>query len=67
MRFVKALYRVINFILVVPPKLGPTFLNKVNLADAYMHIWDRLEDIPSIAFLVPKSTPEEDHLVGFHL
>ena len=32
-----------------------------------MRIWVRLEDIPSVAFLVPKATAEEDQLVGFHL
>ena len=32
-----------------------------------MHIWVYLEDIPSVAFLVSKATPEEDELVGFHL
>ena len=57
MRFVKDLYRVIDCILAAPPKLGPTFLKKVDLADAYMRIWVRLEDIPSVAFLMPKSTP----------
>ena len=67
MRFGKALYRVIECILRAPPKLGPTFLNKVDLADAYMRIWVRLEDIPSVAFLVPNETSEEDQLVGFHL
>ena len=67
MSFVKSLHRFIDFILVAPPKLGPTFLNKVDLADAYMRIWVRLEDIPSVAFFVPKVTPEEDQLVGFHL
>ena len=60
MRFGKALYRVIYCILKAPPELGPTLLNKVDLADAYMRIWVRLEDIPSVALLVPKSTPEED-------
>ena len=55
--FGKSLYRVINCILVATPKLGPTFLNKVDLVDAYMHIWVRLKDIPSVAFLVPKATP----------
>ena len=54
-------------ILTAPPKLGPTFLNKVNLADAYMRIWVRLEDIPLVKFLVPKATPNEEQLVGFHL
>ena len=67
MRFGKALYRVIDCILTAPPKIGPTFLNKVDLADAYMRIWVRLEDIPSVAFLVPKATPHEEQLVGFHL
>ena len=46
MRFVKALYRAIDCILGAPPKLGPTFLNKVDLADSYMRIWFCLEDIP---------------------
>ena len=32
-----------------------------------MCIWVRLKDIPSVAFLVPKSTPDEEQLVGFHL
>ena len=42
MRFGKVLYRVIDCILVAPPELGPTFLNTVDLADAYMRIWVRL-------------------------
>ena len=67
MRFGKSLYRVIYCILNTSPKLDPTFLNKVDLANAYMRIWVRLEDIPSVAFLVPKATPDEDQLVGFHL
>ena len=67
MGFGKALYRVIVCILTAPPKLGPTFLNKVDLADAYMRIWVRLEYIPLVAFLVPKATPDEEQLVGFHL
>ena len=63
----KTLHKVIDCILVPPPKLCPTVLNKVDLAEAYMRIWVRLEDIPSVAFLVPKATPEEYQLVGFHL
>ena len=53
----KSLYRVVAYILAAPPKLGPTFFNKLDLADAYMYIWVHLEYIPSVAFLVPKSTP----------
>ena len=47
MHFRKSIYRLIDCILAAPPKLGPTFLNKVDLADAYMRIWVRLEEIPS--------------------
>ena len=32
-----------------------------------MRIWVRLEDIPLVKFLVPKATPNEEQLVGFHL
>ena len=57
----------IECILTAHPKLGPALLSKSNLADAYMRIWVRLEDIPLVAFLVPKATPNEEQLVGFHL
>ena len=67
MRFGKSLYRFIDCILNAPPKLAPTFLKKVDLSDAYMRIWVQIEDIPSVAFLVPKATPDEEQLVGFHL
>ena len=53
MRFGKPLYRVLDCILAGPPELGPAFINKVDLANSYMHIWVRLEDTPSVAFLVP--------------
>ena len=32
-----------------------------------MRIWVRLEDVLSVAFLVPKETQEENPLVIFHL
>ena len=67
MRFGKSLYRVIYCNVAAPSELGPTFLNKLDLVDAYMRIWVRLEEIPSVAFLVLKATPEKDQLVGFHL
>ena len=55
MRFGKALYWIIGCILAAEPNLGPAFLNKVDLVDAYMPIWVRLEDILSVSFLVPQS------------
>ena len=67
MRFGKALYKVIDCIITAPPKIGPDFLSKVDLAYAYMRIWVRLEDIPLVEFLVPKATLDEEQLVGFHL
>ena len=54
-------------IITAPPKLCPTFLNKGDLANAYMRIWVRLKDIASVEFLVPKATPDEEKLVRFHL
>ena len=67
MSFSKALYCLVDCILVAGPKLGPTFLNKMDIAGAYMLIWVRLKNIPSVAFLVPKSSPEEEHFILFHL
>ena len=32
-----------------------------------MRIWVRTEDIPSVAFLIPKETADKEQLVGFHL
>ena len=50
------------------PQLGLTFLIKVDLEDAYMRIWFRINYIPSpIAFMIPKGNKEEEHLVGFQL
>ena len=52
----KSLYRVIDCVLAAPPKLGPAFLNKVDLTYAYMRIsGSAFKDIPSVAFLAPKS------------
>ena len=32
-----------------------------------MRLWVRMEDVPSVAFLIPKNTPSDTQLVGFHL
>ena len=31
-----------------------------------MRLWVRMEEIPSVAFLIPKKTPSDTQLVGFH-
>ena len=50
--FGKALYRLIDCIILTPMKIGPDFLSKVDLSNAYMRIWVHPEDIPPVPFLV---------------
>ena len=47
------------------PVLGPTYLCKVNIADIYMKMWVRLEDVPSIAFIIPKRNSKQGSTSGF--
>ena len=54
MRFGRALHNLLDCIVEADPWIGPTFLNKVDLADSYMRICIRLNGIPSIEFLIPK-------------
>ena len=37
------------------------------MADTYMRLWLRMEDVLSVAFLVPKENPRRTQLAGFHL
>ena len=67
MRFWRSLHDLLDCILTAEHRLGPTLLGKVDLADAYMCIWVRLNDITFVAFLVPKYTNSEPQLVTFHL
>ena len=32
-----------------------------------MRLWVRMEDVLSVAFLIPKKNPSDTQLVGFHL
>ena len=41
------------------------YLSKVDLDDAYMRSWMMMEDVPSIAFLIPKKTPATCSWWGF--
>eukprot|EP00957_Ditylum_brightwellii_P200910 15314834-Ditylum_brightwellii.AAC.1 len=56
MQFGRTLHRVLRQIVLADPALGPVFISKVDLANAYMRVWIRLEDVPRLAFMVP-STP----------
>ena len=67
MRFGGALLRILKQVLTSDPRLRPVYLIKVDLADAYMMLWMRMEDVLSVAFLVPKKTPNNTQLVRFQL
>ena len=61
-----ALLRILKKVLTADLCLGPVYLIKVYLADAYMWLWVGMEDVPSVAFFIPKKTPSDTQLVGFH-
>ena len=67
MCFEGTLHRIIQRVLVADPRLCLVCLGKVDLADAYMRLRFRLEDTPSVAFLVLRKTPTYKQLVGFHI
>ena len=54
MRFGGALQRILKQVLSYDPRLGLVYLRKVDLADTCMRMWVKMEDVPSIAFLIPK-------------
>ena len=66
-RFGGALLHILKQVLTADSRLGTVYLSKVDLADAYMRLWVRMEDVPSAAFLIPKKTPSNTQLVGFHI
>ena len=49
------------------PRLGLVYLGKVDLANAYMQLWVRLEDTLSVELLIPRKKPAYEQLVGFQL
>ena len=67
MRFRGAIQRILRQVLTTNSQLGPVYLGKVDLADAYMRFWVRMEDVLSIAFLILNKNPSKQQLVGFHL
>ena len=66
-RFWGALQSILKQVLNYNPRLGLVYLSKVDLADAYMSFWVRMEDVPSVTCLIPKKTPSNTQLVVFHL
>ena len=65
--FGKLLHNLLDFILRADLDLGPTYLNKVDLEDAYMRIWVFLTDISYVDFLVPMDKENDPQLVVFNL
>ena len=47
--------------------IGPVYISKVDLADEYMRLWVRMEDVPSVAFIIQKKNPSDLQLVEFHI
>ena len=66
-RFGGYLQRILNQVLSADLRLGTVLIIKVDLANVYMQLRGRLEEIPSVAFLIPKKHPCDDQLVSFHL
>ena len=54
MRFGGTLRRIIRQVLMANPRLGPVYLGKLDLAGAYMQLWVRFKDTPSVALLIPR-------------
>jgi hypothetical protein len=40
---------------------------KIDLSDAYMHIWLAIADLPKLAFIIPPHASDPEPLIGFHL
>ena len=66
-RFRGALMRILEKVLTANPRLVPVYLSKVDLADTYMRLWVRMEDVLSVAFIILNKTPSNTQLVGSHL
>ena len=57
MRFGGELQRILKQVLTTNLRLGPFYLSRLYLVDAYMRLWVRMEDVLSVAFLTPLENP----------
>ena len=64
MRFGGVLRHILKQFLTADPCLWPVYLSKVDLSDADMRLWVRMEDVLSVNLFIPKKTPSDTHLVG---
>ena len=67
MRFRGTLQCILRQVLTADPRLGLVYLRKVDMANAYIWLWVRMEDYPSITFLIPNKYPCDPQLVEFQL
>ena len=66
MKFRQATPRLIRHIFQVNPVLGPLFLSKVKISDAYMRICFHPKYIPCLDFIVLTCPSYTDYLIIFH-
>ena len=57
MCFGGAVQRILKQVHTSEPYLWLVYLSKVDLVDAYMRLWVKMEDVLSVAFLTPRKTP----------
>ena len=67
MQFGQALARLLHHIFQADLALGPVSLSKVDLADVYMHVWVRPEDITRLACILPPHPSDIQTPFVFHL
>ena len=59
MQFGGTLHHIIRRVLTPDPSIGSVYLLKVDLTDAYVQLWFRIDNTPSLDFLLPKKRPED--------
>ena len=67
MQLGRTLPRILRRIAEANPALGPVFMAKTDLSDAYMRVWLNIIDVPKLAFEIPPIPSDPEPLIGFHL
>lgn len=67
MQLGRTLPRILQRIDEANPELGPVFMAKTDLSDAYMRVWLNIVDVPKLAFAIPPIPSDPEPLIGFHL
>ena len=42
-------------------------MSKTDLADAYMRVWIKIDDVPKLSVAIPPAMGDDEQLIGFHL